>query len=355
MQQLDAMLDALKRHGHEPKKSGKAFVCLSPWTNEKTPSCHIYPKGNGWHFKCFSSGKQGDAIALLREFNMTFEEACEATGQTHKLQSTSTAPMRFRKRRTRVTPPPYTSTSTARTLQLRPSGQTTFVPGDVYTRFRDAANPIVNFLAEHCSVNLAFKVREQCICMGGDPQRSVINGAGVTAFIYIDMQGRAARIKVVPYSLQHDSRMIGGVTIKRTSAVRHVHQNFGVTDSEALLYGLPYVLRSDPCVFLVESEKTVELFRVKTCHSSIVATGGTLSINSLYPIKDKVIRWLPDMDKRDEAKQQASELRAQGLDVQVVDWWTDHAEALHAKDDVGDLVQMLTRPQCFDLVAGWRL
>ena len=355
MKQLDAMIAALHRRGHEVKKNGKGYVCLSPWTNEKTPSCFLYPKGDAWNYKCFSSGKQGDAIALLREFDMTFEEACEATGQPEKLHSTVTKPLTRSRAPNTFGKRSFAKPPKAPSLQLRPSKQTTFVPGDVYTRFRNAANPILNFLAEHFSVNLAFKVQQQSICMGGDPNKPVIGGAGITAFLYLDLQGRLARIKVVPYNLQRDKRMLGGVTIKRTSAVRHVHNSYGVTDSEALPYGLPYVLQSDPCVFLVESEKTVELFRIKTCHSSIVATGGTLSTNSLHPIKDKVIRWLPDMDKREEAQQQASELRAQGMDVRVVEWWTDHQDVLHDKDDIGDLVQMLTRPQCFDLVAGWAL
>ncbi len=45
------------------KKSGQNYKALSPFTNEKTPSFFVSPsKGI---FKCFSSGKGGDAISFI--------------------------------------------------------------------------------------------------------------------------------------------------------------------------------------------------------------------------------------------------------------------------------------------------
>ena len=47
------------------KKSGSSFKALSPFTAEKTPSFYVVPsKGI---FKCFSSGKGGDAITFVME------------------------------------------------------------------------------------------------------------------------------------------------------------------------------------------------------------------------------------------------------------------------------------------------
>ena len=49
------------------KKSGSSFKGLSPFTTEKTPSFYVVPsKGI---FKCFSSGKGGDAITFVMEFD----------------------------------------------------------------------------------------------------------------------------------------------------------------------------------------------------------------------------------------------------------------------------------------------
>ena len=49
------------------KKSGSSFKGLSPFTSEKTPSFYVVPsKGI---FKCFSSGKGGDAITFVMEFD----------------------------------------------------------------------------------------------------------------------------------------------------------------------------------------------------------------------------------------------------------------------------------------------
>ncbi|MCZ6693805.1 MAG: CHC2 zinc finger domain-containing protein, partial [Bacteroidetes bacterium] len=47
------------------KKVGQSYRALSPFTNERTPSFFVSPaKGI---FKCFSTGKGGDAISFLME------------------------------------------------------------------------------------------------------------------------------------------------------------------------------------------------------------------------------------------------------------------------------------------------
>jgi DNA primase len=49
------------------KKSGSSYKALSPFTAEKTPSFYVVPsKGI---FKCFSSGKGGDAITFVQEMD----------------------------------------------------------------------------------------------------------------------------------------------------------------------------------------------------------------------------------------------------------------------------------------------
>ncbi len=47
------------------KKSGSSYKALSPFTNEKTPSFFVSPAKD--IYKCFSSGKGGDAINFLME------------------------------------------------------------------------------------------------------------------------------------------------------------------------------------------------------------------------------------------------------------------------------------------------
>lgn len=56
------------------KKQGATFRGLSPFTNEKTPSFYVIPaKGI---YKCFSSGKGGNAVSFLMEYEkMTYPEA----------------------------------------------------------------------------------------------------------------------------------------------------------------------------------------------------------------------------------------------------------------------------------------
>ena len=47
------------------KKSGSNYKALSPFTDEKTPSFFVSPSKQ--IFKCFSTGKGGDAIEFLKE------------------------------------------------------------------------------------------------------------------------------------------------------------------------------------------------------------------------------------------------------------------------------------------------
>ncbi|NVJ45906.1 MAG: DNA primase, partial [Cytophagia bacterium] len=47
------------------KKVGSNYRGLSPFTNEKTPSFYVSPSKE--IFKCFSSGKGGDAISFVME------------------------------------------------------------------------------------------------------------------------------------------------------------------------------------------------------------------------------------------------------------------------------------------------
>lgn len=56
------------------KKTGANYVCNSPFTPEKTPSFTVTPSKQ--MFKCFSSGKGGDAIAFVMSHeNLNFYEA----------------------------------------------------------------------------------------------------------------------------------------------------------------------------------------------------------------------------------------------------------------------------------------
>lgn len=58
------------------KRSGSSWVGLSPFSQEKTPSFHVYPE-KGFYY-CFSTSKGGDAISFLQEKeNLTFMEAVE--------------------------------------------------------------------------------------------------------------------------------------------------------------------------------------------------------------------------------------------------------------------------------------
>lgn len=57
-------------------RAGNDFVCLSPFTDEKTPSFRVSPRKE--IFKCFSSGRGGDVTKFVMEYkNLTYPEALE--------------------------------------------------------------------------------------------------------------------------------------------------------------------------------------------------------------------------------------------------------------------------------------
>lgn len=49
------------------KRSGRDFVCLCPFHNEKTPSCYIHPDKE--YFHCFGCGAGGDVITFVMRYN----------------------------------------------------------------------------------------------------------------------------------------------------------------------------------------------------------------------------------------------------------------------------------------------
>lgn len=67
------------------KKSGSSYKALSPFTSEKTPSFFVSPSKQ--IFKCFSTGKGGDAIEFLKEVeSMTYIEAIKYLGEKYGVE-----------------------------------------------------------------------------------------------------------------------------------------------------------------------------------------------------------------------------------------------------------------------------
>lgn len=78
VQDLLARVDIVEVIGArlELKRAGREFKALSPFTNEKSPSFYVSPAKQFYH--CFSSGKSGNAIGFLMEYDrLTFVEAVE--------------------------------------------------------------------------------------------------------------------------------------------------------------------------------------------------------------------------------------------------------------------------------------
>ncbi len=56
------------------KRTGRDYICLCPFHNEKTPSCHIHPDKEFFH--CFGCGAGGDVITFVMKYhNLDYWEA----------------------------------------------------------------------------------------------------------------------------------------------------------------------------------------------------------------------------------------------------------------------------------------
>ncbi len=72
-------------------RRGREFVCLSPFTNEKTPSFTINDDKGFYH--CFSSGEHGDVFKfVMKTQNLTFPEAVERLAEEAGLEMPEQSP-----------------------------------------------------------------------------------------------------------------------------------------------------------------------------------------------------------------------------------------------------------------------
>ncbi len=56
------------------KRTGRDYICLCPFHNEKTPSCHVHPEKE--YFHCFGCGAGGDVITFIMKYqNLDYWEA----------------------------------------------------------------------------------------------------------------------------------------------------------------------------------------------------------------------------------------------------------------------------------------
>lgn len=66
-----------EQDGHVLKRAGSSLMCLSPFAQEKTPSCHVHEEEG--YFKCFSTGLGGDCFVYWQETRkVDFKAALEA-------------------------------------------------------------------------------------------------------------------------------------------------------------------------------------------------------------------------------------------------------------------------------------
>lgn len=67
------------------KRSGRDYVCLCPFHNEKTPSCYIHPDREFFH--CFGCGAGGDVITFIMKYhNLDYVEAVKMLAERANME-----------------------------------------------------------------------------------------------------------------------------------------------------------------------------------------------------------------------------------------------------------------------------
>lgn len=67
------------------KRSGRDYVCLCPFHNEKTPSCYIHPDQE--YFHCFGCGAGGDVITFIMKYhNLDYVEAVKMLAERANIE-----------------------------------------------------------------------------------------------------------------------------------------------------------------------------------------------------------------------------------------------------------------------------
>lgn len=69
----------------ELKKNGANLICLSPFSNEKSPSFTVSPSKN--IYKCFSTGKSGDSINFIMEYKkVNYIDAIKILSEKYQIE-----------------------------------------------------------------------------------------------------------------------------------------------------------------------------------------------------------------------------------------------------------------------------
>ncbi len=265
------------------KKQGKEYVGLSPFSNERTPSFSVSPaKGI---YKCFSSGKGGDAINFVMEhLSLKYYDAISYLAKKYKIDIESDVVYQIPERKP--------------TIQLLPS----FIPVDHVkpTLGRPDGNNLFKFLCTRFSPDIVLKrFREYFVGTYGD----------WCIFWQVDAAGRVRSGKYIKYldNGHRDKSQDPSWHHNRTKEYKPVYPDFNMVQC---LFG-EHLIAQYPRrpIAIVESEKTAliaSLFIDKYTWVSCGMKGG-LNATKLAAVANRSVTLFPDLNAYKEWKEKAKE------------------------------------------------
>jgi len=315
----------------ELKKRGSDWIVICPFHSDTRPSLHVSPTKHC--FTCFSCGVTGDAI----KFVMMIEGCDYVTALTkianilHIYIDATELPYKAQK-----SPKPIIPMSANRKpTQAQEIGS---IPCPFLLKSMKQTGRLFEYMFQRIGTADLEEVW-QAYCIGATTD-------GKEVFWSFTAENIIRYGKVMDYDTNGHRRHESGSCFALHPVICKYMKSHGYWAADynpifkPILFGGHLIADyPDRPIAIVESEKTA---LVGACLMPIltwVAVGGKNSLNPemLAPCKGHSILLFPDVDARDEWETKCQQLRTQGFDIAVMDWWQGIDE-VGEKSDIADLL-----------------
>lgn len=317
------------------QKHGSDWIGLCPFHSDHKPSLHISESKKVW--KCFACGASGDCISFLMKFlNIGYVEALQVVADRYGID-TQNKPYKATKQPQRVTIP----TKENKPTQPQEIGE---IPSPFLCKSMKQTGRLFDRLFPYIGTADLKEVWDN-YCVGATTD-------GKEVFWCFTADNVIRYCKVLDYGTDGHRRHGNGSCYALHPTITAYMKKRGLwADNyepvfKQILYG-GHIINDFPdrLVAVVESEKTAVICACLIPTLTWCAVGGKNNLNAemLAPCKGHSVLLFPDMDARQEWSDKAQQLRTQGFDIQVLEWWQG-VEDVGDKYDIADVLMRDAQP-----------
>lgn len=317
-----------------PRGADQVAVC--PFHDDHSPSLHVSASKKIW--KCFACGASGDAISFVMQYEQcNYVEALKTIADIlHIYVDDETSVKATEKPHNRFSPPkgityPPREESAAERTEM---GE---IPLPYVERSMRYRGRLYDFLFQFVGT-ADLESLWQYFGVGATRD-------GAEVFWSFDVNGHCRYGKVMGYKTDgHRDHSEKGITAIHFQIIRDMRAK-GLWTVESTpsfsptLFGA-HQLEDYPKhdVAIVESEKSALIATLRFPQLLWCAVGGEHNLNArmIAPCKGRRLFLFPDVDAAEKWKTKAQELKRQGFDVRVCEWWKGIDAG--AKADIADII-----------------